>query len=268
MEQMQSENDILNILCKDGNQVAGLALDIGEAMLMTGAGSTRVEDSIHRICTAYGAECVDVFSITSLIILTIRMGKDSEVTQTRRVKSYYIDLDKLELLNALSRQLCNHQTDVLEARKLVSETMKDRPSYFYKMQLGYIITGFSFAIFFGGSILDGLFAGIISYVLFFIDWFLKKKSKNKIVYVFLVSVFVGSLSTLCRVIPATIHMDKVMIGIIMLLIPGTHLMNSVKDMLCGETMTGMMRLIESILTAVAIATGFAVATIAFGGLIQ
>ena len=39
------------------------ALNIGEAMLNSGAEASRVEDSVRRICLAYGAEKVDVFTI-------------------------------------------------------------------------------------------------------------------------------------------------------------------------------------------------------------
>ena len=60
-----------------------------------------------------------------------------------------------------------------------------------------------------------------------------------------------------RVFP--IHEDKVMIGDIMLLIPGLALTNAVKDMFVGDTITGSLRLVESVLWAAGIACGFALA---------
>ncbi len=56
-----------------------------------------------------------------------------------------------------------------------------------------------------------------------------------------------------------IHEDKVMIGDIMLLIPGLALTNAVKDMFVGDTITGSLRLVESVLWAAGIACGFALA---------
>lgn len=47
-----------------------------------------------------------------------------------------------------------------------------------------------------------------------------------------------------------------MIGDIMLLIPGIAITNSIRDMLMGDTIAGIMRLIESILWAGALASGF------------
>ena len=47
------------------------AMTIGEQLLISGAEVGRVEDTIRRICLAYGAERVDVFSITSSIVTTM-----------------------------------------------------------------------------------------------------------------------------------------------------------------------------------------------------
>ena len=47
-----------------------------------------------------------------------------------------------------------------------------------------------------------------------------------------------------------------MIGDIMLLIPGIAITNAIRDMLMGDTISGLMRLIEGILWAGALAAGF------------
>ena len=50
--------------------------------------------------------------------------------------------------------------------------------------------------------------------------------------------------------------DLVMIGDIMLLIPGVAMTNATRDMLSGDTISGVMRFVESLLWAVALALGF------------
>ena len=52
------------------------------------------------------------------------------------------------------------------------------------------------------------------------------------------------------------YLDKIIIGDIMLMIPGISLTNSVRDMLLGDTLSGTMRLVESLLWAGAQAAGF------------
>ena len=60
-------------------------------------------------------------------------------------------------------------------------------------------------------------------------------------------------------------MDKIMIGGIMLLIPGIAMTNSVRDMLIGDIMSGWLRLLSALLIAGAIACGFALSIILIGG---
>ena len=68
------------------------AMTIGEQLLSCGAEVGRVEDTIRRICMAYGASRADVFSITSSIVTTI-YGEDFGIcTQTRRVPGMANDL--------------------------------------------------------------------------------------------------------------------------------------------------------------------------------
>ena len=61
------------------------------------------------------------------------------------------------------------------------------------------------------------------------------------------------------------HVDKIMIGGIMLLIPGIAMTNSIRDMLIGDIVTGLLRFVNSVLIAGAIACGFALPLILMGG---
>ena len=45
-------------------------MDIGEQMLLCGAETHRVEDSVTRMCLALGAERIDVFFITTSMVAT------------------------------------------------------------------------------------------------------------------------------------------------------------------------------------------------------
>ena len=54
-------------------------------------------------------------------------------------------------------------------------------------------------------------------------------------------------------------MDTVTISALMVLVPGVALTNSLRDMFSGNTISGLMRFIESILLALTIAFGFALA---------
>lgn len=81
------------------------ALDLGEQMLRRGAEVGRVEDTLTRILRSQGAVRVDVFTITSSMVVTAQWA-DGPVTQTRRISGIHYDMTALTRLNALSREIC------------------------------------------------------------------------------------------------------------------------------------------------------------------
>ncbi|WP_278245471.1 threonine/serine exporter family protein [Kineothrix alysoides] len=46
----------------------------------------RAEDSITRICKAYGIDRIDVLTITATIVVTIYGEQFGSITQTRRIQ--------------------------------------------------------------------------------------------------------------------------------------------------------------------------------------
>ena len=62
-------------------------MDLGEAMLTVGADVNRVEDTLIRMGMAYGAARMNVFVITSSMVVTMTLPDGRDVTQTRRVPS-------------------------------------------------------------------------------------------------------------------------------------------------------------------------------------
>ena len=72
----------------------------------------------------------------------------------------------------------------------------------------------------------------------------------------LAALAVGISITLWAALIPGLHMDKIMIGDIMLLIPGMAMTNAVRDTMVGSPISGVMRLIETLLWAGALAMGF------------
>ena len=80
-------------------------LDIGELLMASGAEVNRVEDTLTRMGKAYGASHMNVFVITTSIVVTMIFPDGTERTQTRRIRNGgSTDFTLLEDLNALSRR--------------------------------------------------------------------------------------------------------------------------------------------------------------------
>ena len=130
------ENDKLSILIESekANEYLYQVLEIGQYMLQSGGEVSRVEDSIRRLCLAYGAERADVFTITSSIVVTVYSHQFGALTQTRRVTGQQYNMHRLELLNQLCRRICAEQLSVEETNGALSEILRS-PQYSFPVQL-------------------------------------------------------------------------------------------------------------------------------------
>lgn len=242
-------------------------LDIGEQMLISGAEVNRVEDSITRMCSAYGAKRVNVLTITSSILVTVKMDDGEMYTQTRRIRSYLTNLNKLDKLNDLSRYICDHKPDLEEIERRI-EIINEVGVYSPKQQYGiYALVASSFTVFFGGDISDAIVSALIGMLLKLMMEFIRKIDKNTVITNVFCSFIVGLVTILSVSLGFGNNVDHIIIGNIMLLIPGLALTNAIKDIISGDTISGLLRLNEAFVIAVSFASGFSLATLLMGGLV-
>lgn len=240
----------------NNKKLVNLFLDIGEEMLASGGEVNRVEDTLSRLAKAYGAQKVDIFVITSSIVLTVTFSDDEQYTISRRILSdSSTDFVRIERFNALSRLCCESPLSIEELQEKI-EQIKNAKPHFIKAYIGSAFAAGSFAFFFGGSIFDALLAALFGIVACFLSTYLPRIIKNKAMFYLIVSLFIGTLICLCWFIFPSISIDKISIGVIMLLIPGIATVNSMRDMLIGDTISGSLRLIHSLIIALMLAGGF------------
>ena len=249
----------------DQQQILSCALDIGEQMLISGAEVRRVELAISMICNAYGCRRADVFIITSSMILTIEDTEGNYATQTRRLTGTATDLDKLHKLNALSRQICAETPDYQTVQQRLDSICKGKPYPLWLQVLASGLIAFAFTVFFGGIWTDGIVAFFLGLGLRLLTTLLQKIDANQII-VNVVASFVVSISTIALVRWGLGRdIDKILIGNIMLLIPGIALTNSIRNLIIGDTVSGLTRFTESLILAGALAGGFMLSIILLGG---
>lgn len=241
-----------------GVRELSIAMEIGERLLISGAEVSRVEDTITRICLAYGARRVDVFTITSSIVVTAWGEGGLPLTQTRRVTGLSYDLTALGELNALSRRICARKPAAVPVAEELAR-IDDLPKYGFGVTLFiYALVSAAFSIFFGGSVRDAAASAIIGILIKLMQAALARLRVNSLLSALLCSV-VGGVSAWFIVNCALADsVGSISIGNIMLLIPGIALTNSIRDMFSGDTISGLLRFTEALVLSVVIALGFAI----------
>lgn len=255
-----------------------IALELGENILKCGGEISRAEETVNRICYAYGASCVDVIAILSTIIVTAEFEGHS-ITSTRRITDYGSNnLGRLARFNDLSRKICVQKPSREECVKKINEILDDTNVSLIKYVVGSALTSMGFAMFFGdfsagvtwglvgGLLLDGTLSGVLALGLGVLQRRLSKTRTNNIVSKFIICFIGGILAMILGKIIPICHPDKIMIGNIMNVVPGVAMTNAFRDMLGGDIMSGVFRLCSAVIDAVAIAAGYAVAILLMGGI--
>ncbi|MEE0306217.1 MAG: threonine/serine exporter family protein [Eubacterium sp.] len=248
-------------------QFLELTLSLGRQYVETGAEIKRVEDSLYRIYSAYGFENIEIYAITSLIVVTIKGPDGTHYTQSVRVTSGGTDLGRLEDINALIRYICTNKPNLVKLSDIINNPKKTKPKKLLKC-IGYMLAAGGFAVFFGGDMLDGTAAAVIAIAVYFMDYNFKLRNINNVIYTFIASLVSGVIALIFTHFGFGNNVDKVMIGVIMLLIPGLLLVNSIKEMFNRDIVTGLYRFVEAVFVAVAIAGGFAVSVLLLGGVLK
>ena len=241
-----------------------LTMEIGREMLVSGAEVARVEDTITRICSAYGCSEINVFTITSSIVVTVR-GADGEIlTQTRRVSGYSTDLDRLDQLNGLSRRICAQTPDEQEVASSLQRILA-RPNYSLGVRcLASAGSAAAFTAFFGGGIWDMAVSALLGVVLRLCMAGLERVKSNTMFSNYITAFVVGLLAILSVRAGLGQDYEKIIIGNIMLLISGAAFFNSLRDIIAGDMMAGILRLCEAVVLAVFLAAGVATAILLTG----
>ena len=251
---------------KEQSLLLDCVLDMGELLLDAGAEVSRVEDTLSRLGRAYGAMRMDVFVITSIISMTIEFPGEEPVTETRRIHAgSSTDFVRLEKLNELSRLCCAQPLPVAELRARVDKIADGRKP-FRVIWSGSMLAAGAFAVFFGGTLWDGLAAAAFGLGICLLQRWLDRTQLNTVALNLLISLLVGlGVGLVSALIPA-LHMDMILIGDIMLLIPGLAMTNAIRNILLGDTISGVVRLAESLIWAGSLAGGIMVALLVVDGL--
>jgi len=239
-------------------------LDMAEAMLICGAEVRRVEKTVAALAGSRDVSSVNAFTINSIINITCTFADGNILTQSRRVVSNTAtDLALLEKLNALSRKACREKTDPDELKTAIRKLKETASNPWYYP--GAFLSAAAFALFFGSTLPEALISGFFGLLTGFLSRKVGKYVSNAVFSNFFVAFLVGVLiHVFCHFVPS-LSPAKIIIGEIMLLIPGLAITHSIRDIIVGDTISGLTRFAESILWAGALAIGFIAAMLLTGG---
>ena len=238
------------------------AVTAGEIMLSSGAEIYRVEDTMNHILRKAEVKTADPYVLSTGIIATLEDPSIDTITVVRRVLKRSTNLNRICVVNDISRKFCSGNLSLEEANRQIKEAEKTQIYRNMTKKLSIVgVTGF-FALLLGGSVLDGIAAGVVGLLLAFVMYmnekiFLNDFCNNAIGgFVIAYSAFILKewLFRGCDV-------NLVIIGSIMPLVPGVTFTTAIRDTLNGDYSSGVARMVEAVVVALAVAAGVGLAMV-------
>ncbi len=236
-----------------------MATDLGYELAMCGAETYRVEESINRIMDSYGLTA-EVFAIPNCLIVSIETETGKPMTRMRRIGHHGNDLDGVERFSGLSRAICSRKPAPEEARKWLEQVRSEKRAYSPLMYyLGNFLGAMGFSLFFGGSWVDCLLSGLCGILVGYINRVLNNLKANPFFSTIAASFLLAIAAYGLGAMGSAPNPDEVIIGALMILVPGLLFTNAMRDVIYGDTNSGVNRIVQVLLVAVAIALGTAAA---------
>lgn len=246
-------------------KILDIAVRTGSNLLRFGAEIYRAEDTISRICKSYGLPC-DAFALPTGVFVSVE-GEKGVSTICKRISSRSVDLTKIAHLNDLSRRI---EMNKPEYEVVIEELDRIVKCGSYPNSITVVcfaLTAFVYALLFGGNRNDALSALVVGTLLGFVRLVFSKGSSFPFVEYFVGGFAAGLLSSVAATFLPHTNAYVVIIGAVTNMLPGVALTNGIRDLLYGDSISGLARLGEALMVVAVIAagTGIGLALWFYGG---
>lgn len=229
------------------------ALYAGELLVRNGAEMYRVEETLLKICESRGAANVTPFVTPTLIFIADESEMHS--VYTKNIKKRSNNISKIAMVNDFSRKFVEGKIELAKAMQLLKSIESNKGYPYWLVLLAAGVGCGIFAVLVGGKIGDFIAAFIASCIAVWINDTIFAHSRTVFTGNFIASMFVGIISVASFQIKLVDNLDSIIVGAALSLVPGVAFTAGIRDFISGDLISGIARIGESILVAIAIAFG-------------
>ncbi len=232
-----------------------LVVVAGEIQLQSGAEISRVEQTMKHMAQALGLDSLETYIIANGIFATANGQDQIQKAGMKHIPTGNTDLRKIEEINSLSRNLEQGKYTMKEAWQKIEE-IKKMGDYSPAMVIAaYAIGAGSFCYALGGSGHDALVATVVGLALGVFFHFLKLGETSKAIHTVLGSMLATFLASILFRAGFGDTEHRIIVGVMITMIPGVSFANAIRDFVENDYVSGLIRLMDVLLTLVSIVAG-------------
>lgn len=242
----------------EAKSLINISMTTGQMLIKTGAEIYRAEDTIERMISSMESITeVDVFGLNSAIFVSAEYENET-ITMFKDIENGGVNLNQIDALNTFSRRFVAGEISIHDARnELIALSKATKRS----LPVTMFFTGLcsaSFAVLFGGTWYDFAYTFFVGFILNYCMRLTTRYNVSFFPESFIGTLVVSILALIGVKAMPILHMDMIIIGAIMPLVPGMAVTNSFRDIISGDYVSGLIGITKGIFVALAIALGVGV----------
>ena len=239
--------------------VEEMLLDVGTLLMGNGASTGRVRTTINRIADALGYEVELLITSRSLMLTVNKEGGLDHTSSVKRTPPHGVNFKLVSGISRLSWRVVEEGLSVEQINQDI-ERIKALPHYPRFVVLALVaLAGASFCRLFGGEAPEMIVAFSATFFGLFIRKEALKMRFNPYISIFFASFTAAMVAGLSIKLNIGHSPENALATSVLFLIPGVPLINSLSDLMDGNTLNGMVRGVNGLIIAFSIALGLMLA---------
>ena len=261
--------------------ILDISVEAGMIILQNGGETYRTEETMIAMAESLGVKSASAFVTPTVVMLTCSDPEGRSVTRIQRINDRSINLGKIAQVNELSRRLSDEGRpdpargkneagsgkERLDEIASVLDRIRKAPLHHpVTVVLAAALASFFFSLLFMGSIREALLAFAIGAVLRLVLFLVNPLALSGFIVSVLGGAVISLLSNAAAFSGIVSSPGNISISVLMALVPGLAIVNSIRDIIAGDLMAGSARLLEAFVIAAALSLGAAFGLMLFPSL--
>lgn len=237
------------------SEVGSFLLDVGAALMSSGASTHRTRLTLERLAKGLGLKIELLITQRELMVTVIDKDQEHFFSRLKRTSPHKINFKIVSGISRMSWRVFDGDWTikqvVVELRRL--KKLPHYPQWLVLTMVG--LAGTAFCHIFGGGLIDMAVAFTATFAGLFVRHQAILKKFNPYVCVFFAALTASLIAGFAEFFNLGKHPDAAFSTSVLFLVPGVPLINSVTDMMDGNIQNGIVRMVNGLIIAFAIAMG-------------
>ncbi len=245
----------MNRNTNNASEVGSVLLDVGAALMSSGASTHRTRLTLERLAAGLGFKIELLITQRALMMTVIDKDQEHFFSRLKRTSPHRINFKMVSGISRMSWRVLEQNLSINDIAGELKR-LKSLPNYLLWIELGSVgLAGAAFCHIFGGGFIEMIVAFTATFLGLFVRHQAVRKKFNLYVSIYFASLTASLIAGLAEYYHFGSHPEAAFSTAVLFLVPGVPLINSVTDMMDGNIHNGLVRMTNGLIIALAIALG-------------